>query len=342
MGSAKLFYNRNRAFDTVNKFLFTSPQLFSISLALDEGLLPTTQTLSRTCDWPTTPGLLEQLVEAGVIKPLSKNTSKFEWTQEFRMAWDYRDLFIATISMVMTLVASANLSPTDPNFGTYEEPAIQDVLAIFDYSRALRTSDDEVSFTRTWVDYVTTLSRYDTSILSENLALNSSPARLLEIGGNSGESAIQLVKRYPQLSIDILDLPAVCNIGSRRIANEDESIQERVTFLAGDAFRCKLPSKSYDYILFKNMLHDWPDEQTRGLIHKMLPSLKVGGCIVIFERFASNDTQLGFSSLPIKLFREYYRPQEWYADLLYELGAKHITKHVAALDFPVCLTQASF
>ena len=70
--------------------------------------------------------------------------------------------------------------------------------------------------------------------------------RLIDLGGGSGVISLALLRRNPELSALIVDIPSVCTVG-REIAAEN-SMEDRIAYLAADYVRDELPS-GFDLIL---------------------------------------------------------------------------------------------
>lgn len=66
--------------------------------------------------------------------------------------------------------------------------------------------------------------------------------RLLDLGGGSGVVAVALAKRWPELSVTILDIPNVCEAGLEIVEVEASSVADRIEFLPADFIVDELPS----------------------------------------------------------------------------------------------------
>lgn len=60
---------------------------------------------------------------------------------------------------------------------------------------------------------------------------------MLDVGGGSGGFAITLAKSFPNLCVDVLDFPNVCQIGEEYVAKESADVASRVGFRPGDALK---------------------------------------------------------------------------------------------------------
>ena len=64
-------------------------------------------------------------------------------------------------------------------------------------------------------------------------------ARVLDVGGNNGELALQMCRKHPNVHVTIFDIPVVADIGSERVAAE--GLSDRISFVKGDAKLEPLP-----------------------------------------------------------------------------------------------------
>jgi acetylserotonin N-methyltransferase len=105
-------------------------------------------------------------------------------------------------------------------------------------------------------------------------------SRLLDVGGGSGCFAIALAQRNPKLRCTVMDLPPVCEIARRYIA--DGGVSDRVEVLGLDMFREQWPT-GYDGILLSNVIHDWDDETNTRLARSAFDALPSGGRLFLHE-----------------------------------------------------------
>ncbi len=209
---------------------------------------------------------------------------------------------------------------------------------LFSYGRAFEYSPENYTSTKRWVAITTRLTRYEAASCIRHYDFG--PHRqMLDIGGNSGEFALRICKKYPWLRASVLDLPLVCDIGREHVAHEPET--ERITFIKGDAFTDPLP-ETFDLISFKSMLHDWPEKDALTLIGKAARALAPGGSLLIFERGRiAAPTQIPpYSAIPILLFFRYFRDPSFYEEHLSGLGLHDIRVREIMLDTPFYLITA--
>jgi hypothetical protein len=111
-------------------------------------------------------------------------------------------------------------------------------------------------------------------------------SRLLDVGGGSGCFSIATAQRYPDMHCSVMELPAVCDVARRYIA--EGGVSDRVDTCAVNMFHDTWPT-GYDGILFSNVFHDWGPETNLFLArraHEVLPS---GGRIFLHEMLLADD-----------------------------------------------------
>ncbi|HVB47970.1 MAG TPA: methyltransferase [Burkholderiales bacterium] len=273
--------------------------------------------------------LLDLLVASGVVEERGGDVAL---TRRFGTALRYRDLLEAKLDFA---------GFTIDDFADYFTALIKDpatfmgrarLFQLFDYRRALEPSDENYQRTRAWMRITSTLTRYEARACMRVHDF-SAHRRMLDVGGNSGEFALQLCRRNPELRATILDLPLVCEIGMEHVLAEPEGA--RIGFRKADLRNDPLPA-GYDLVTFKSMLHDWPPEQAAGFIAKAAAALAPGGTLLIFERgpLPARAATPPFSMLPHLLFFRSYRSPSGYTAQLEALGFEAVTRHDVPLDAP--------
>lgn len=191
--------------------------------------------------------------------------------------------------------------------------AQSETFALFDYARSAEMSEDALQATRQWVDYVAHLTRTEAPVLLPLIDIPAG-ATVLEPGGNDGTFARALIGARAVARHVVLDLPAVCELGRRR------GTAPGLCFVAGDMRAgnwCGLTSGAPDVVLFKSVLHDWPEAVAAQLLAEALCSLAPGGQIVIAERDAfrgmTGGTAMDYANL---VFAAFYRAPEVYTRML--------------------------
>ncbi|HZC04914.1 MAG TPA: methyltransferase [Ktedonobacterales bacterium] len=112
------------------------------------------------------------------------------------------------------------------------------------------------------------------------VALPSSAATLLDVGGGHGLAAARFCLRHPQLRATVLDLPAALT-AAPPLPSDLAAVGERVTRVAGDALTADLGRAAWDVIYMANLLHHFDATQIQALALRVAAALRPGGLWVI-------------------------------------------------------------
>jgi acetylserotonin N-methyltransferase len=108
----------------------------------------------------------------------------------------------------------------------------------------------------------------------------SNVERLLDVAGGSGGFSIALAQRYPRLRCSVLELPVVCEVTRRYLA--EYGVDDRVDAVPLNMFFEPWPS-GYDAVFLSCALHDWDLEHRTELMRRAFEVLPAGGTIYIHE-----------------------------------------------------------
>ena len=277
--------------------------------------------------------LVGQLQAVGIVE----GGPQITLTPAFRRVLEARELLEARLWFLLAIAPDIHqrfdLLLKSP--GAFVQAA--EVFRIFDYSSALGTGPSEIEKTLRWVRYTTALTRHEGPILAPLLGLEGA-RRVLDVGGNSGEFGLCLAQLAPALEVTVVDLPAVCVLGERNIAGRPGA--ERVKFAPRDLRRDRLPGP-VDAVVFKSVLHDWPDDMAVAFLAKAAEALYPGGRLVIAERAPMVlDAELPFAAVANLAFLPFFRPADTYAKLLEAAGFALDGVTEAMLDMPFQVISA--
>ncbi|WP_413796884.1 methyltransferase [Streptomyces iranensis] len=101
--------------------------------------------------------------------------------------------------------------------------------------------------------------------------------RSLDIGGDSGVYSCALVDRRPGLRASVLERSPVDRMARQLLA--ERGYAGRVDVITGDMFSGPLPG-GFDLHVYSHVLHDWSEEQVRGLLTASFAALEPGGWVV--------------------------------------------------------------
>jgi SAM-dependent methyltransferase len=280
--------------------------------------------------------LLVGLLRAGRI--VAEDAEGVRLTAEFAAALRYRDLLEAKLDFAKAVagdfVERFELLLARPG-RFFEEAAL---FRLFSYDRCFDPTPANRAATERWMRITTALTRHEAPVLLDRVDLGPH-RRLLDVGGNSGELALQACRRNAALRAVVFDLPLVCDIGEEHLRGEPEA--GRIEFRRSRSTAEVLP-EGMDAVFFKSMLHDWPDDETRAFLARACRALQPGGRLVIFERCAFGVPASGipYSMLPLMLFFRSYRTPERYRELVAAAGFRDIRIERIELDMPFLLLEA--
>ena len=279
--------------------------------------------------------LLDLLAAAGVTQEARGDV---RLTRRFQEALRYRDLLEVKLDYAgFTINDFADLfTPLVQTPSGFTSKAR--LFELFDYRRALDPTFENYARTRMWVRLTSTLTRYEAAPCLDLHDLGGHH-RMLDVGGNSGEFAVQACRRHRSLWATVFDLPLICELGLDHVLAQAEG--SRIAFIQGDLRNQDLPG-GYDLITFKSMLHDWPPQDALRFIEKAARALVPGGTLLIYERGA---LEFGgqvppMSMVPNLLFFRSYRSPRAYIEQLRGLGFQDIRQHDLQLDSPFFVVTA--
>ena len=113
--------------------------------------------------------------------------------------------------------------------------------------------------------------------------------RLLDLGGATGAYAVRFCREHPGLTATVFDLPT-----SRPYARqvlEEEGMQDRIAFVAGDFTRDSLPA-GHDIAWLSQILHSLSPSMAACVVRKAGQALLPGGLLLIQE-FVLDDDRTG-------------------------------------------------
>jgi cyclopropane fatty-acyl-phospholipid synthase-like methyltransferase len=110
--------------------------------------------------------------------------------------------------------------------------------------------------------------------------------RVLDIGGGDGTNSIELARRYPQLTVTVLDHESVTRLAADGI--DDLALRQRVLFRAGDMFVDPIP-EGVDTVLYFHIFEIWSVERNVAFLRKCYAALPPGGACLIYSFVSDED-----------------------------------------------------
>lgn len=256
-------------------------------------------------------------------------------TDDFCRALQYEDLLLAKIEFC-ALVATDFLELFPSLLAAPGDfVARARIFDLFSYGRALEDTTENRARTARWVRLTTALTRHEAGECLRRVDF-SACRHFLDVGGNSGEFAVQVCRAQPQIEATVVDLPVVCELGRGHVRALPEG--PRIRFVAANIGSRDLP-RGVDVVSFKSMLHDWPDHDMEAFVAAAFAALAPGGSVLIFERgpVAVGPGQVPYSLLPLLLFFRSYRRPEEYVRALAASGFVDIQVLTMILEMPFVL-----
>ncbi|KAK5710119.1 hypothetical protein LTR17_019181 [Elasticomyces elasticus] len=100
-------------------------------------------------------------------------------------------------------------------------------------------------------------------------------ARIVDLGGSTGDTAFVLAEQFPELSIIVQDLQGT-------LAGAKEQVGINVTFMEHDFFDPQ-PVENADVYFFRWIFHDWSDGKCVSILKALIPALKLGARVIIMD-----------------------------------------------------------
>lgn len=269
---------------------------------------------------------------------MADNSDEIQLSASFKTAIVFRDLLEAKLYFAnlvapdfLHLLTALLMEPAK-----FAEQAR--IFKLFSYQRAFEATAENYEQTARWMRITTALTKYEAQACIA--AFDFLPYRhMLDIGGNSGEFVLRICRKHSELHAAVYDLPLVCDIGTKHVADEQEAA--RIEFIKRDPAQLALP-RGYDLITFKSMLHDWPDAEMGDFLRRAYDALDVGGTLMIFERAEASveNVQIAYGQLPLMLFFRSYRTPQAYQTQLEAIGFRSVAIAEVPLDMPFILITA--
>ncbi len=324
----------------VDEFLQTELDAQSLLFALRCGLID--QLAAGECSSSQLPigdvagreMLIDLLATNNIVR---RDADHVSLTPSFRQALEFRELIEAKIAFAEAVARdiSLNFPQLIDNLSLFMESSA--TFQLFRYDRCFEATLSNLELARRWMRFTTALTRYEGPVLADHLNLGACQ-HLLDVGGNSGELAIQLCRAFPKLRVTSFDLPVVCQIAHENIGTREG--HDRVTIQSGDMRHDELPN-GMDAVTIKSLLHDWPAENAVFLLTKAARALRPGGQLVIFERAPLRPmTRLPYAHLSNLVFFHFFRPAALYLETLSALRFTEIHHEIIHLEMDFHLITA--
>jgi SAM-dependent methyltransferase len=338
----------HRQFLSVNAFLGTEMDARAIKSAIELGILdklcadqaislPSLAAEQRLS--PVGLRLLIDLLEANNV--VARIGDLIALTPAFREALSFRDLLESRIAFSDLVWPDVHTLFTALLTDLPQFMARSKVFDLFRYDRCIDVTSENLAATSVWTRFTTCLTKYEAAAVLDEVDL-ASVRDFIDLGGNTGEFALQVCRRNAQLEATVVDLPVVCALGRSHIAAAADAAEAaRIRFFPGDMRRDELPPAA-DLVSFKSVLHDWPDTDAEHLLTRAQTLVRPGGRLLIFERapIELRGRRLPYSMAPDLVFLHFLRPADLYLRKLAALGFASIEHRRVELDIAFHLIVA--
>jgi hypothetical protein len=130
-------------------------------------------------------------------------------------------------------------------------------------------------------------------------SLDKPGARLVDVGGHHGEVSQAIAKHTKHLSFVVQDLLRVVEQGNSLLPVE---LHGRIKFKAHDFKEPQLSENPADAYLISRCLHNWSDHHATSILRTLVPGLKVGSYVLIWDALIDSE--------PVKNLSEKFNLQQ--------------------------------
>ena len=142
--------------------------------------------------------------------------------------------------------------------------------------------------------FMTRGSIYDISHLIHGYdwsELDKTDGTVVDCGGGHGGVSRALASATSKLQFIVQNLPGTAQEGERLLP---EHLRERITFMSHDFFTPQ-PVKGADIYFFRFILHNWSDKYSIEILRNLLPAMKSGSRVVIYEFLPADVSETSWS-----------------------------------------------
>jgi ubiquinone/menaquinone biosynthesis C-methylase UbiE len=106
---------------------------------------------------------------------------------------------------------------------------------------------------------------------------------LADVGGGNGSMLAGILRRHPAMRGILFDLPGVQERAAAQLGAAQ--VSDRCQVIPGNFFD-SVPAGADAYLL-RHIIHDWPDDRVRVILHNTFRVMKPGGRLLIVEHVVS-------------------------------------------------------
>jgi len=108
---------------------------------------------------------------------------------------------------------------------------------------------------------------------------------LVDIGGGPGTYSTFMLKRYPDLRVRILDLPAILEVARTLVASS--GVDDRIEMVPCDVTADAI-GEGFDAALLSGLLHRMTAQTSRSILRKVYAGMAPGGQVIVSDLFTVN------------------------------------------------------
>lgn len=116
-----------------------------------------------------------------------------------------------------------------------------------------------------------------------DIIMRNNPARLLDVGGNTGRFALQCVRRSSDLNVFVMDLPQQLEMLKKNIAGAEGA--ERISLFPNNVLGDKAFPEGFDVVWMSQFLDCFSEEEILHIVSNAKRALNKGGHLYIMETF---------------------------------------------------------
>lgn len=142
--------------------------------------------------------------------------------------------------------------------------------------------------------YLTRVEGYDIKYLVDGYhwsELDKAEATVVDVGGGQGAVSQALASATTKLKFIVQDFPDTIKEGEALLP---EHLRSRVTFMSHDFFTPQ-PVKGADVYFFRWILHNWSDKYCVKILQNLIPAMKDGSRVLLYEYVMPETTDLPWS-----------------------------------------------
>lgn len=327
-----------RDYLVVDQFIAGFAEGAALDFALRSGLIDALVGGVESDRWTRDAWVVRELLETNRV--IERTGSTFVLTEPFLDAMRFRDLL--EIKLHLSLLFARDVLADFrlvANRGSVPDLSVTTHYMHL-YNWALAAGHGPVHpDCATWVAYMSVLTKYEAPT-ALSLYDFGRHRMMLDVGGNSGEFALQACEANTGLRGLVADLPMVIKAGAEQYGTR--AAAAGVEYVELNAFTQVWPS-GCDLITFKGVLHDWPDAEADTLLRRAYQALEPGGTILIFERDQQDLNQhrpLELGHMTMLMWAWLFTGPDRYIATLNDLGAIELDVTRLELDLPWMLLTA--